>query len=233
MRSTLGWSRRLAYNWAVAGAEYAILPASSGRIDGQSVEPPRALNYPRILLPRFILPSLTIFLLLAPCAGASTLAETCRDALASDPGVAGADHAVREASERVTLARSSLFPKLSLIGAFATDHYTRDAGQMALFTRSADVRASQLIYDGAGTWDHLAGAQAEQAAAAGDRRRAATEAALEITRTYLAVLRERALLASAQRYLDRHSQAVKDLEAVARADDGKRFDLEQVRTRAV
>lgn len=166
-------------------------------------------------------------------ASAATLATVCQSALAQDPEFGAAAQAAREADERLTVARTGFYPRLNVDGELASSQFTRASGTVPLFTRAAEVGATEMIYDGGATWHRAAGTEHERNAVHADRATTANKVALNVVNAYLGVARNRELLACAQRYVADHTSAVAKLEAMVRSDRGKGFDLQQVRARAV
>lgn len=177
------------------------------------------------------LPTILAVLLPAAPAFAETLAEATAIAIRRHPTLKADQATVRSADENVTAARSDLFPTVSLIGEVNVDSYTRTAGALDLQGREVGIRANQLLYDGLGVFNKLDAVQAERAALQADRDRNGNTVAFGVARAYLMVLRDRELVASAQRNVDEHRRSVTRLAAIVKYDAGKAFDLAQVRTR--
>ncbi|MNS16512.1 Outer membrane efflux protein BepC precursor [compost metagenome] len=169
----------------------------------------------------------------ADAAVAAPLAEVCGRALAQDPELAAASQAVRELDERLTVAYTGLFPRLRVLGELASDQYTRAGGYAPLFTRAAEVGATELIFDGGATWHRAAATRLERDAVVADRAVTANRVAFQAAIAALTVARNRAWLAASERYAAEHDAAVAQVAAMARADRGKVFDLKQVTARAV
>jgi adhesin transport system outer membrane protein len=164
-------------------------------------------------------------------AGAETLAEATAWAVAHHPALAADQDTVAGSDQSVAAARSELFPVLSVSGEVNTDNYMRDAGPMALQGREVGVEANQLVFDGSAAWAKVEALGRERAALAADRDRNGNTIAYGVARTYLAVLRNRELVRSAQHNLDEHRRSVSRLVAIVKQDRGKAFDLVQVQAR--
>lgn len=176
-------------------------------------------------------PALLAALLPAAPAFAETLQDATAAAVRRHPTLKADQATVRSADENVVAARSELFPTLSLVGELNLDRYDRQAGALALQGREVGVRANQLLWDGLGVFRKLDGVWAEREALQADRDRNGNTVAFGVARSYLLVLRDRELVASAQRNVDEHRRSVTRLAAIVKHDPGKAFDLAQVRTR--
>jgi outer membrane protein len=170
-------------------------------------------------------------LLAAAPASAETLAEATAAAVQRHPTLKADVATVKSSDENVVAARSALFPVVVVGGEINLDRYTRASGPLNLTGRELGVEVNQLIYDGAGAWSQLTAVGAERDSLQADRDRNGNTVAFGVARAYLGVLRDRALLASAQRNLDEHHRSVSQLVAIVKHDPGKAFDLQQVRAR--
>jgi outer membrane protein len=174
---------------------------------------------------------IALILLAAAPASAETLAEAAAAAVKRHPTLQADLATVKSSDENVVAARSAFFPVVTVGGEINLDRYTRASGPLNLTGREVGVEVNQLVYDGAGAWSQFVAIGAERRSLQADRDRNGNTVAYGVARAYLGVLRDRALLASAQRNLDEHHRSVSQLVAIVKHDAGKAFDLQQVRAR--
>lgn len=169
--------------------------------------------------------------LLATNASAETFDEACAMTLKAHPVMRANLAQVKAATEGVTVAQSGYYPQVALNSELNSDSYTRQVGSVGLFGREAGLSASQLLYDGMITPSRVAGAKAEHAAQFADRVGDQNQLLLAVARVYIGVLRDREQVAAAKRNLGYHRDSVKRLEEMTKHDQGKSFDLTQVKAR--
>lgn len=167
----------------------------------------------------------------AMAAGAETFDEACAMTLKAHPAMRASLATVKAATEGVAVAQSGYYPQVALNSELNADNYARSVGSVGLFGREAGVSAQQLLYDGMITPSRVSGAKAEHEAQHADRLGDQNQLLMAVARVYIGVLRDREQAAAAKRNLNYHRESLKKLEEMTKHDQGKAFDLTQVRAR--
>lgn len=178
------------------------------------------------------------FLLLAPAAAAD-LPETVAAALAFRPDLQRQGALAAAAEAAVEAALADYLPRIDLSLAtgwqFSENPTTRASdGPTGVnqWHKTALLEGSQLLFDGFGTPYRVERAEAELAAARGERRELAELVAIEVVQAYLDVQRNEALVAVAAANLESHRRLLGQVQVQAAGGQVTDADLAQARARA-
>ncbi|RPH60126.1 MAG: hypothetical protein EHM83_14890, partial [Burkholderiales bacterium] len=170
------------------------------------------------------LPAFVLAILLVPWSPASavSLADVVRNALATYPAILVAQSNRSVAQFDVARARALHYPTVDLLGTRRLAGAARNLAQPRL---RVNVWASGAI-------DATIEREGLREGALASREIETREGvAFDAAQSYLRLLRGVRTLEATQRNLERHEALVKDFEAIASIDVGRRYDLVQARTR--
>lgn len=170
------------------------------------------------------LPALVLAVLLLPWtrASATSLDDVVRSAIADYPAILAAQANRNVARFDVERARALHYPTVDLLGTRRLAGSARNLAQPRL---RVNVWASGGI-DATIEREGL-----RESALASRELETREDVAFEAAQSYLRLLRGVRTLDATQRNLARHEALVKDFEAIATIDVGRRYDLVQARTR--
>ncbi|HLS57941.1 MAG TPA: TolC family protein [Zeimonas sp.] len=170
------------------------------------------------------LPAFVLAILLSPWspASATSLAEVVRNALATYPAILVAQSNRSVAQFDIARARALHYPTVDLLG---TRRLAGSASNLAQPRLRVNVWASGAI-DATIEREGL-----REDALASRELETREDVAFDAAQSYLRLLRGVRTLEATRRNLERHEALVKDFEAIATIDVGRRYDLVQARTR--
>ncbi len=170
------------------------------------------------------LPAFAFAIVLAACsqASAASLHDVVRNALANYPAILVAQSNRSVARYDVERARALHYPTVDVLG---TRRLAGAAQNLAQPRLRVNVWASGAI-DATIEREGL-----REGALASRELETREDVAFDAAQSYLRLLRGVRTLEATQRNLERHEALVKDFEAIATIDVGRRYDLVQARTR--
>lgn len=184
-----------------------------------------------ISIPRGLAVAVTLIAAMARPALAESLNDAANDTWRRHPLIQSDRSALAAGDEAVTTARTGYFPSVSVNGLINRDDINRLGSDGVFLGRSGTVEVDQMLFDGFVTANRDAAAQADRQALLAAFDQDANTTLMAVVRAYLGVLRDRELLAAARQNLADHQAAVKRVAEIASYDDGKAFDLEQIKMR--
>ncbi len=178
-----------------------------------------------------------------PASAQETLRQAVTRALANHPRVAAAAFAEEAAAEQVQAARSGFFPRVAVSGSggygFREDDSTRAEAELAGdtdegaygYTTSANVRLSQMLFDGLGTANRTQAARADVAQRTAQLQDAEEQIALRAAQAYLDLMRSRAILEIAALNVENHLEVLAEVRRKLEAGAGDAGDVAQAESR--
>jgi len=168
--------------------------------------------------------AIVIASLIAPwnAASAASLADVVRSALASYPAIAAAQANREVARFDADRARALHYPTVDLLG-------TRRLAGTARNLAQPRVRVN--VWASGGIEATVERETLRESALASREIETREDVAFEAAQAYLRLLRGVRTLEATRRNLERHEALVKDFEAIASIDVGRRYDLVQALTR--
>lgn len=170
-------------------------------------------------------------------AGAVTLDQAIRTALATNPEVLITANERLARDEALRGARGAYLPTLDLIagiGPQRTDNpgtRLRGDDEVELTRREIGVQATQLLFDGFATTSEISRQKARVASGAYNVYAASELTALRTTEVYLNVIRRQQLLELSRLNLQAHSSIFDQIRSRARAGVGRQSELDQIEGR--
>ena len=175
----------------------------------------------------------TVTILMSPYLRASTLMETVREAIATNPEVLIAGSERDSVEQQMEQARGGMFPQVDITlgtGLEATENRTTIASGNSnrKYNRDeAEIRVRQLLYDGNATESEFERQRARVNSHAYDTFSKAEEVGLKATEAYLNVLRERKLVQLAQENLSSHEKIHDRIVKRGMRGVGNKADIQQ------
>ncbi|MEO8297214.1 MAG: TolC family outer membrane protein [Burkholderiales bacterium] len=180
-----------------------------------------------------------IALLAAACQWASAqtgepMREAVQQALSTNPEVTARLNALRAAVDEVDVARGAYYPRVDLNAEASRtrDRLTnRSPAEQTMNTSGVALSATQLLWDGLGTVNQVQRFDHARLTRYFEFLDASDQTALEATRAYVDVVRERELVRLAEDNYVQHRQVVDQIQSRVNAGVGRGVDLEQANAR--
>ncbi|WP_104203760.1 TolC family outer membrane protein [Billgrantia saliphila] len=159
--------------------------------------------------------------------GSSDLQQVVRQALVTNPEVKAAWNGLSAAGHDADVARGNYLPSLDLSAGIGREEREGD-GRGSYDTDFAELRLSQMIYDGFATRSEVERLDRAQLVRYYELLGASENVALEAARAYLDVRRYRELVGLAQGNYADHLRVFNQIEDRVRSGAGRGVDLEQI-----
>lgn len=173
---------------------------------------------------------LPLLMVAAPAGVAAPLPEVVGQVLQQHPDIRSSEALLSATDERITQARSNYYPIVGL-EALASDTRDIQFGQpLERTTRRNEVFMRWNLFRGLADRQTVSVAQHERSASAADLDESHERVALQVSQTYLELLRLRELLVLGERYLAEHRRLNEDIGIRANLGKVSAADLEYARS---
>ncbi|WP_346799187.1 TolC family outer membrane protein [Halomonas sp. Bachu 37] len=159
--------------------------------------------------------------------GTTNLRETVQQAIATNPEVQGAWHALSAAGYQVDSARGNYLPTIDVTAGVGVEEQSGD-GRGSYDTDFAELTLNQMIYDGFATRSEVERLNRAQLVSYYELLGASENVALEAARAYLDTARYRDLVRLSQNNYAEHMRVLNQIEERVRSGAGRGVDLEQI-----
>ncbi|MBA2778930.1 TolC family outer membrane protein [Billgrantia kenyensis] len=159
--------------------------------------------------------------------GSADVQEVVRQALSTNPEVRAALNGLNAAGHDVGVARGNYLPSIDVAAGIGREDREGD-GRGSYDTDFAELRLTQMIYDGFATRSEVERLDRAQLVRYYELLGASENVALEATRAYLDVSRYRELVRLAQDNYADHLRVFNQIEDRVRSGAGRGVDLEQI-----
>ncbi len=165
---------------------------------------------------------------------AATLREAITQTIYHNPEVTVITHQRRAADQEVKQAQAGYLPSVDLIGSYGrehTDSASNSPETNSLWARRAGVGFEQPIFSGFSTPNEVFRTKAKANAEAYQLAGTAQDFALDVSESYLYVLRDQALVDISKRRLETHQRIYKMIEQRGLSGLSRKAETNQVATR--
>lgn len=176
----------------------------------------------------------------APDSGRTTLHDAVSYTVASNPGVLMQTKIRRASDEGVRAARAGYYPSVDINAGYGREKSRNATTRLIdvatgrvigttsrLWRRESGIRVRQMLFDGFFTYNEVGRNKSRTIADAYQVFETAEETALEVVRTYMAVIRDRRLLAIARNNLAAHQRTFNMIKRRAEQGLSRKADINQ------